>query len=148
MNGALGTRFWGFVMGEAKDGEKAGVVVRPGAEAGDGIYRKGYADDVRAIEEAGVVADEHPGGTVGSAGLVGGTVDDSGCHVGRGCDLSYFGGEVEVLVGDVEGDDAGGCEVSAVELDCLGGEQVERDGVAGEGIDGEDIEVLCGFVRE
>ena len=53
-----------------------------------------------------------------------------------------LGGEVEVLVGDVEGEDAVGGQVLEVELERLGGEQVERDGVAGEGIDGEDVEAL------
>ena len=56
---------------------------------------------------------------------------------GRSC-----GGEIEVLVGDVEGEDAVGLEVAEVELDGLSGEQVQRDGVAGEGVDGEDVEVL------
>ena len=55
------------------------------------------------------------------------------------CDLRC---EVEVLVGDMEGEDAAGGEVNLVEGHGLRGEQVERDGVAGEGVDDQDVEPL------
>src|ERR1700722_8247706 len=113
-------------------------------ETGDRGNGQGPRSDVLAVEEGGVVADKDPGGAVGSAGFVRGAVDDSGGHVSRERELADLGGEVEVLIGDVEGEDAAGSKVSAIEREGFGGEQVERDGVAGEGVDGEDIEVLRG----
>lgn len=59
-----------------------------------------------------------------------------------------FGFEIDILVGDVEGEDAVRCEVSLVEGDCLGGEQVERDGVSRESVDDEEVVVLSWFGGE
>ena len=50
--------------------------------------------------------------------------------------------QIDMLVGDVEGEDAAGSEVALVEGDGLGGEQMQRDGVAGECIDDQHVEVL------
>ena len=65
-----------------------------------------------------------------------------------GGELGDLGCEVEVLVGDVEGEDAVGSEVFLVEGERFGGEEMDGDGVAGEGVDDEDIEVLGSFVGE
>ena len=48
----------------------------------------------------------------------------------------------------MEGEDAVGGEVFFVERDGLGSEQVQRDGVAGEGVDGEDVELLRSFASK
>ena len=52
------------------------------------------------------------------------------------------------MIGDMKGEDAAGNEVTLVERDSLRGEQMERNGVAGECIDDENVEVLRGFGGE
>ena len=59
-----------------------------------------------------------------------------------------FGLEIDVLIGDVEGEDSAGSEVALVERDGLRGEQMQRNGVAGECVDDEDVELLRGFGGE
>ncbi len=86
-------------------------------------------------EEGGVVGDEDPGGAEFSEGFVGGGVDDAGLHVGGGGEEGDLGGEVEVLVGGVEGQDAVGTEVSFVEGKGFGGEKMQGNGIAREGVD-------------
>ena len=49
-----------------------------------------------------------------------------------------------MLIGDVKGEDAARCEMPLVESDGLGGEQMQGNGVAGEGIDHQHIEFLWG----
>jgi len=56
--------------------------------------------------------------------------------------------EIDVLIGDMEGEDSAGREVALVEIDGLGREQVDWDGIARERIDNEDIEVLRQFLRQ
>ena len=120
---------------ELQEGDEAGVVVGPEAGAGDFVYGDNVLGDGGIGEEGCIVGDEDPGGSVGSFGGVGGAVDEGGGEVGVGGEEGYFGGEVYVLVGDVEGEDSAGGEVALVEGDGLGGEEVEGDGVAGEGVD-------------
>src|SRR6266851_4460596 len=141
----MGHPGYGLVGTQMKQWQQAGVVVCPEAEALDGGYRQGYWGDFGAVEEGVVSADEDPGCFVGSAGLVGGAIDLARLHAGGGCELRDLRGEVEVLVGDMKGQDAVWGEVFPIECDGLGGEQVERDGVSGEGVDDEDVEVLRGF---
>src|SRR6266568_2798157 len=52
------------------------------------------------------------------------------------------GGEIEIAVGDVEGDDPARLNVPAIDRQCLGGDEVNGYRVAGEGIDRQHIEVL------
>ena len=50
-----------------------------------------------------------------------------------------LGREIEVLAGDVDGEDSAGLEMAAIERDGLRGEQVDRDRVAGEGIEHQHV---------
>src|SRR5690606_38737230 len=52
------------------------------------------------------------------------------------------GREVEKAIGDVEGQDTVVLQACGVNVGGFGGEQVEGDGPAGEGVDGEDVETL------
>ena len=125
-----------------EDGEEAGVVVGPEAEAGFDVDLVGEGGEFGLGEEGGVGGHEDPLGAELAARVDGVGDDVSGFEVGAPCEESELQGQVEVLVGDVEGEDAVGGEVAEVELERLGGEQVEGDGVAGEGVDGEDVEAL------
>ena len=53
-------------------------------------------------------------------------------------------------VGNVHGQDAVGPQMSKVKLKSFDGQQVNRNGVAGEGIDGQEIKLLrwLAFQRE
>jgi len=62
--------------------------------------------------------------------------------------LGDLGREVQILIGDVEGDDAVGREVFLVECDGLGREEMQWNSVAGEGIDDKDVELLRNFAGE
>ena len=52
------------------------------------------------------------------------------------------GHEVEVAVGDVEGDHAVGLHVAQVDLHRLAGDEVYGNGIAREGVDGQHVEIL------
>ena len=57
-------------------------------------------------------------------------------------------GEVEIPVGDVDGEDPFRRQMPEIDLEGLAGEEVDRDRVAREGIEGEEIEGLRGASRE
>ena len=97
-----------FEVLELEEGDQAGVVVGPEAGAGDFVYGDGVLGDGGVGEEGGVVGEEDPGGSVGSFGWVGGAVDEGGGEVGVVGEERDLGGEVDVLVGDVEGEDSAG----------------------------------------
>ena len=72
-------------------------------------------------------------------------IDAFGMDRGIGADGGGAAGEdeVEVAVGDVDGDDAVAvAQVGEVEGEGLAGEQVGGDGVAAKGVEGEDVEAL------
>ena len=52
------------------------------------------------------------------------------------------GSQVEITIRDVEGDDASWLHVLAIDRQRFRSEQVHRDRVAGEGVDGEHVELL------
>src|SRR6185437_13120060 len=122
----------GLAAARLEDGEQAGVVVGPGVEMRNGVDGSGRRGNIGQGEEAGAGGYQNPGGSVFAARVGGGRVEEPGLHPCRSGELRDFGGEVEVLIGDVEGEDAAGDEMFLVEPEGFGGEQVNGNGVARE----------------
>ena len=100
------------------------------------------------IQECVILCDEDPGSAEFAGLLVSGARNQFGLHAFRLSHERDGRAEIHMLIGDVEGDDAAGREVAAIERQRLGGEQMKRDGVAGERIDDEHIKVLRGLMLE
>jgi len=86
--------------------------------------------NLRLLKKRGVFGEEHPGGRVLAALLVGKADDSANMHAGGVCQQRNLRLEVHMLIGDVEGENAAGGEVAFVEVNGLCGEQVDGDGVA------------------
>ena len=95
----------------------------------EGVFTVGEQDPVAAASRRflAVVSDEH-------------RVEP--LRVGE---LLHDRGEIEVAVGDVEGDDSARLDVPAVDRERLGRDEVDRYGVAREGIDRQYVEALWCF---
>src|SRR5579863_1780986 len=74
--------------------------------------------------------------------------DAHALHAGGPGQECYGRGEIDVAVGDVKGKDSVGGEVATIESESLGGEQVDGDGVAGKGVDDQDIKALGLFAGQ
>src|SRR6516225_1372784 len=62
--------------------------------------------------------------------------------------LLYHWSQVEELIGDMEGNDASGCEVPLVQLQGLTGQKVDRNSIAGERVHRQNVILLIWFLRE
>src|SRR5579875_517773 len=133
--------------GPAEDGEQAGVLVGPEGDvrqSGDGPGDR----ECGLCEEGGTVRKKHPGGERFATSVVRSAVDLASAQARVFDETGEHGGEIEVLVGDVEGQDAAGSEVTAVKGEGFAREEMRRDAVAGEGVDHEKVEGLWGFGGE
>jgi len=131
-----------------EDGEQSRVVVGPGADAGLQVGVEGVGDQVGLLEKGGVVGDQHPGGGIAAGSLFSQGMNVAGLHSGGGGENRDGRFEIDVAVGDVEGEDSARREMAAVELEGFAGEQVDGDGVAREGVDDEHVEVLRRFMGQ
>ena len=102
--------------------------------------------DFGAAQKVLVGGHQHPVGGEDASGVVGVGVDDDGMQ-SRVLGLQReLGREVEVLAGDVNGEDSAGLKMAAIEGDCLRCEQMDWNGVAGEGVEHQHIVRRRGFV--
>ena len=110
----------------------------------------GDGGQIRRSKQRGAIGKEHPGGERLATGVVGCTINLArgkrpwGLLGGVG-EPGENRGEVEILVGDVKGENAARGEVAQVEGERLACEQVRGDAVAGKGMDREEVEVLGRF---
>ena len=75
-------------------------------------------------------------------GIVVRVIDEEGIPSQLGGHAAGDGFEVEEPIGDMYGENSAGAKVFGVDFGAFGCEQVHGDGVAAEGIHGENIELL------
>src|SRR5580704_17596338 len=114
-----------LVVGYLEGGQQAGVVVGPGAQERRCGCLCDRGGDLGALKEIRAVREQNPSGAVRSSQVVPGTFDQLRLHVGGDGELCDLRREVEVLVGDMEGNDTTRREVFFVQCYGLGGEQMQ-----------------------
>lgn len=88
------------------------------------------ACNFRLCEEVGVVCEQHPCGGELAAIFIGKGRYSAGVHAGGFGKQSNFGFKIDVLIGDMECEDAARSEVALVDGNGLRGEQMQGNGVA------------------
>ena len=128
--------------------QEVAAFVGPRADAGGGRLGDGaILGEARLAECRGVVREENPVRRIGVFG-VGGLDGVAPVVEVQGTQLAFFrrphddGFEVEVAVGDVDGDDPTWAQVLTVRGESLEREQVHGDGVAAEGVEDDHVVVL------
>ena len=108
----------------------------------------GRRGDLRLRKELSVARNQHPiGGELASV-FVREARDAHRLHSGRLRKQRDGWLQIDMLIRNVESQNAAGREIASVERERFSSEQVQRDGVAGECVDHQNVEILRGLVRQ
>src|SRR5205809_1176954 len=125
------------------DREKAAVGISPQPYVNAGLGRLSRFLDGGKLLESTAIGEQNPSSQEDFVRAVTRTLDEDGVFAKLLCSCGHHRIQIQIPVRNMDRQDSVGPQMTKVELKSLDGQQVNRDGIAGEGVYREQIKLLA-----